>query len=53
MSEEDTRKSKTVGEMKKRRVKMEDGRRYLIYYSFEVVEPADEKSEESETTKNE
>ncbi len=35
MDEEDTKKLKNVGEMKKRRVKMEDGRRYLIYYTFE------------------
>ena len=27
-----------VGEMKKRRVMMEDGKRYLIYYTFEESE---------------
>ncbi len=43
MPEEDTEKLKNVGEMKKRCVKMEDGRRYLIYYSFEMSEPIDEK----------
>lgn len=53
MSKEETEKLKNVGEMKKRRVRMEDGRRYLIYYSFEKSEPVDEKKEESETTKRE
>ena len=29
---------KSVGEMKKRRVMMADGKRYLIYYTFENSE---------------
>lgn len=35
--------------MNKRRMEMDDGRRYLIYYSFEMSEPVEEKNEESET----
>ena len=30
---------KSVGEMKKRRVTMADGKRYLIYYTFDDAEP--------------
>ena len=29
-----TEKTKSIGEMKKRRVKMADEKRYLIYYTF-------------------
>ena len=32
-------KEKSIGEMKKRRVIMEDGKRYLIYYTFDEAEP--------------
>lgn len=49
MDEEDTEKLKNVGEMKKRPVKMEDGRRYLIYYSFEISESLDENTAEKRT----
>ncbi len=35
MDKEDTEKLRKIGEMRKRRVKMEDGQRYLIYYTFE------------------
>ena len=46
---------KSVGEMKKRRVMMADGKRYLIYYTFGDLEPNSiengltvEKTEETE-----
>ena len=32
-------KEKSVGDMKKRRVMMADGKRYLIYYTFGDLEP--------------
>ena len=45
-------KEKSVGEMKKRRVTMEDGKRYLIYYTFEngekLVDSELGKTEENE-----
>ena len=35
MQGEITEKTKSVGALKKRRVVMADGKRYLIYYTFE------------------
>ena len=42
MDEEKSRPLPKVGAMKKRRVVMADGRRYLIYYTFEEREPVPE-----------
>ena len=48
MREEKNDEKTNVGEMKKRREKMADGRRYIIYYTFEKAEEMPEKKEEKE-----
>jgi hypothetical protein len=39
MINENTKQGASVGEMHKRREVMEDGRRYIIYYTFKTPEP--------------
>ena len=40
MQSENNKNLPDIGEMKKRRVLMADGRRYLIYYTFDQDSPA-------------
>lgn len=42
MNEKEVRQKPKLGAMKKRRVLMADGKRYLIYYTFERDEAASE-----------
>ena len=47
MNDENVKQDSNGGEMKKRREKMADGKRYLIYYTFEVkVESEKEQTSE-------
>lgn len=41
MDEEKSEKKSNVGALEKRRVVMADGKRYLIYYTFEKSEKSD------------
>jgi len=47
METEEKRTEETIGEMRKRREIMADGRRYIVYYKFEndETEPQKEVSE--------
>ena len=48
MKDEKTKLETCVGEIHKRREKMADGRRYIIYYTFEKTEEDSIKTTESE-----
>jgi hypothetical protein len=47
MIAENLENKQKVGTLRKRRVKMADGRRYLIYYTFERSENASPNADES------
>jgi hypothetical protein len=49
--EEDNRKT-TIGEMRKRREKMADGKRYIIYYTFEQPKETPEDTAQNEVKEN-
>lgn len=42
----------SVGEMRKRREKMADGKRYIIYYTFGEREEMTQKTEKGEANEN-
>ncbi|HLM59988.1 MAG TPA: hypothetical protein VK308_04240 [Pyrinomonadaceae bacterium] len=48
MENEEKKPEKTIGEMHKRREKMADGKRYIIYYTFGGEEPAPPQNEVNE-----
>jgi hypothetical protein len=49
MQKEDSKSEKTnVGAMKKRRETMADGKRYIVYYTFETSNAPDELTENEE-----
>jgi hypothetical protein len=53
MPNEKEKRPPEAGEMKKHRVTTEDGRRYLIFYTFEkTVNISEEDARESEKDKN-
>lgn len=52
MQNEEADKKQSVGAMKKRRETMVDGKRYIVYYTFEKAEDASVKSIEKEVKEN-